>query len=147
MDCSDSALDEAKRHLDHQIGLIQEQSFEALEVVKINLLILSVLIAATQLSNSVLGSVVFLVASIPLVLSIMVAILGYLRANPIIGLDRDGIYDLVEEDSIDDLLPRVYAEWIEKNHKKSTWNHRLIWLSLSLTAVSLGAVSGLIVFG
>ncbi|WP_136601982.1 hypothetical protein [Salinigranum halophilum] len=143
MDSTTKAAELAERRLSQQVEVMMQNRNHSIEVIKIDLLLLTGLAAITRLV-SVPASITLVFGGIPLLLSIGTSILVYLNINPILGLNHEEIPRLAEKNSANQVLTEVYPDWIGENHTEINRNRKYTVASLMLTTTSLGALATII---
>lgn len=129
------SLEEARRLVSEQIRTSEELSARAFETIKINVIVLSILVAAGQFAETrelmTLG-----LTTAPIFLSIVVAMVVYIGINPTMGLNEEGMSLLREESSGTAAkmgLAEAYTQWGRENQDQSIRIRRRLLFALGLT--------------
>lgn len=133
-----------ERTLDQQVATVREKGKMAIELIKINLLIASVIFGILKLNGSVLLSSDdvqgFLLAYLPLLISIIILIFVRMISNSTYGLGSNGIdtfRELEEEKGLEGLV-EAYVHFISGNEVKIK---RLNYLLVVSVLITISAIS------
>lgn len=139
-------LDESRTTLNQQSALIFDISNNAIEVVKINLLIGTLVFGALQITNpgrfDTITNPLVISGGVALVVSILISEFTYLSAEATIGFSQYGLDSLREEGTPNTTLSQWHGAWIDENERKIK---RMSWLIA--TALGLATLGLLLIIG
>lgn len=132
-----------ERTLDHQVDAIREKGHTAIELVKVNLLLATIVIAilkfGTNVANSLDDPQHILITIFPLIFAILFAMLARFYSESTYGLNDRGLSAIQSNDEVNiKHISEGYIDWANKNQRRIKWANQLIAISVFLTTFSLG---------
>lgn len=136
-----------ERTLDQQANAIQEKGRAAIELIKVNLLVASLVLAILEFgtsSNQIPKASFVAVALGALAISIVLLVTARFTTSAMHWLNSDGLSRIKSDANTANLeaISDAYIAWAEENNKRMKKMDRLIVVSILLTAYSLGMMIG-----
>ncbi|QLH83640.1 hypothetical protein [Halosimplex pelagicum] len=135
-DTVELSYNEGKRLLEGTITASEETGDRAFETIRLNLIVLSILVATAGLTTTSFTSFAIGGAGISIIVSTLLAIYAYLSMSPAMSLNKDGVEDIQEEDSAikaKEALAVAFSMWANDNFKKTQRRRRVLAFSFGLT--------------
>lgn len=129
-----TTYEEARAVIDHQRDVITDIDDKAMYTVRVVVIFIGIIVAATRIDGPSLFHPYFLWSGlVALLLSMTMGVLTYAASNLFLGPNRAYLRDLVEDDVDadrwdEDLINRL-ADWIEGNHRDLRKNGYLLLVS------------------
>lgn len=149
------AIQEAQRTLDNQFDILNRTSSAAVELVKLNFIVTSIILAAVGIGDGFIPNDL-VIGVIPLMASAGIAIFAYLDSvfrNPHYGMtfDLDILYS-IESPSIVEFQREIsnsYGDMLDGNKSMINRERWMIFISMvlfyfSLAFIAMGFLSGLV---
>lgn len=143
-------INEGRRTLDHQVESLRQQKDHFIEIMKLNLICLSILVAAFEIGGINFDDLSTVWLALPLVsflLSIMLSVSMYHSINPAIGMNSRSIYELGPDEDLNEniqSLKRTYASAINRNMSKINKSSRIMSFSYLLTLGGISSAIGVV---
>jgi hypothetical protein len=139
-------LEEARRSLDHGIDTVDQQADHAIELIKVDLILLGSL-PIVQSFGSEIPDIYLALVTTGVAISILLNFLAYYAVNSILGLDSEGIKILLGDagDERSKSLSIAYANWISETADTNKRVRNLLAAGIASTTFSIGGLIGGIV--
>lgn len=146
-------VDEGRRSLDHQVEALRQQKDHFIEIMKLNLICLSILVAALGIGRVNIAELNPVGVAIPLVfflLSISLSISTFHSINPMIGINNQSVQNLDPNEDLNENIFSIkdsYADAIDQNRSKISESNRNMLLSYFSTLVGISSSIAVVLLG
>ncbi|WP_179233274.1 hypothetical protein [Halorubrum ezzemoulense] len=146
-------INEGRRSLDHQVELLRQQKNHYIEIMKLNLICLSILVAAFGIGRVNVADLNTIGLALPLIFfvsSITLSISMYHSINPTIGMNSHSVYELDPRENLNENFYSVkdtYANAINQNKSKIKKSSRLMLFSYFSTLVGISSTIAVVSIG
>ena len=146
-------IDEGRRSLDHQVELLRQQRDHFIEIMKLNLICLSILVAVFgtgRLSFTGLNSVGVALPLLFFLLSIILSISAFHNINPTIGMNYRAVLELDPDEDLSEnifSIKNTYAEAIRQNRSKIVKYNWTMLFSYFATLVGISSAIAVVTLG
>ncbi|WP_193308874.1 hypothetical protein [Halorubrum halophilum] len=146
-------IDEGRRSLDHQVETLRQQRDHFIEIMKLNLICLSILVAAFGIGRVSFTGLNPVGVALPLIfflVSIVLSISTFHTISPTIGMDDRAVLELDANDDLSEnvfSIKNTYAEAISQNRSKIMKSSRLMLFSYFSTLVGISSTIAVVSMG
>lgn len=137
----------SERTLDQQANAIRENGQASIELIKVNLLVASLILAILEFgssSNQFQRDTFVAVSFGALAISIGILTITRFTTSATHWFDSEGLSVIQsDDDSVEvEVISDAYIEWVKENHNRMQKMERRMAISVLLTVFSLGTIIG-----